>query len=68
MGGIKNIFSSPKEPVIDYDKIASDRKDEERKKNLERQNRGMDSTIKTSYTGVLGINEDKMKRKKLLGE
>ncbi len=66
MGGI---FSAPKieapapEPVIDTE-------EEERKKAMERRRRGMESTIKTSYKGVLQPTNsgDGLNRKNLLGE
>lgn len=48
----------------DAEKTAED----ERKKALERQRRGMDSTIKTSYNGVFDPKNMDLTRKKLLGE
>ncbi|MDR1026359.1 MAG: hypothetical protein LBL47_03070 [Lactobacillus sp.] len=64
MGG----FKKQAKPSIDYDALARARAEEERKKELERQSRGTEGTIKTSYTGVLGVKEDNLKRKNLLGE
>jgi hypothetical protein len=65
MGG----FSKPKkQPQIDYEALARANAAAERKKMMERQSRGTESTIKTSYAGVLGVKEDGLKRKKLLGE
>ena len=63
MGG----FKSPKAKTIDYEALAAARAEEERKKNLERQRRGSDSMIKTSYTGVLNKSSDTSQPKKLLG-
>lgn len=66
MGGV---LSAPKsetpviQPVVDN---AAQRAEEERKKAMERQRRGLESTIKTSYHGVLDTKN--MNRKKLLGE
>ena len=40
----------------------------ERQKALERQRRGLESTIRTSYTGILDPQNMDLKRKKLLGE
>lgn len=40
----------------------------ERLKALERQRRGLDSAIRTSYTGILDPKNMDLKRKKLLGE
>ena len=66
MGGV---FSSPKKPeVVDYDAIAKQKADEERKKNLERQRRGIEGTIKTSYTGILKTKSMEQNRKNLLGD
>ena len=65
MGGV---FSAPKisTPVVTQNENTEDTVAEERKKALERQRRGAESTIKTSYSGVLDTKN--MKRKKLLGE
>lgn len=40
----------------------------ERKKALERQRRGLESSIRTSYNGILSSRTDDLKRKNLLGE
>lgn len=47
---------------------ANKKADEERKKALDRQRRGMESTIQTSYTGVLEPKNMELNRKRLLGE
>ena len=39
-----------------------------RQEALERQRRGIESNIRTSYKGILKTNDDSFKRKKLLGE
>lgn len=49
---------------VDADKKA----EEERKKALERQRRGMESTIRTSYGGILDSQNQSLNRKNLLGE
>jgi hypothetical protein len=53
---------------VDYEAIARARTEEERKKLLERQRRGLSSMIRTSYTGVLSKNDTGSQPKKLLGE
>ncbi len=65
MGGV---FSAPKvkTPVVTENENTADDVAKERKKALERQRRGVESTIKTSYSGVLDTKN--MNRKKLLGE
>lgn len=65
MGGV---FSAPKvkTPVVAENENTADDVAKERKKALERQRRGVESTIKTSYSGVLDTKN--MNRKKLLGE
>lgn len=65
MGGV---LKAPKETKVDYDALARQRAEEERQKALERRRRGIDGNIKTSYGGVLGVKEEGLKRKKLLGE
>ncbi len=66
MGGI---FSSPKAPdPVDTAKIAQEEAEKERQKILERQRRGMEGTIKTSYQGILQESNGDLVRKKLLGE
>lgn len=70
MGGIFS-GSSPKIEVPAADTSAQDaekKAEEERKKALERQRRGMDSTIRTSYNGLLDLKNMEQNRKKLLGE
>lgn len=67
MGGV---FSSPKTvtvPVVDNsaEKAAAEAK--ARQEALDRQRRGMESTIRTSYNGILKENSG-YTRKKLLGE
>jgi len=59
---------SKKPKPVDYEAIARARTEEERRKLLERQRRGMGSMIKTSYTGVLNRNDTGSQPKKLLGE
>lgn len=65
MGGV---FSAPKidTPIVAEQDNTTNAITEERKKALERQRRGAESTIKTSYTGVLDTKN--LNRKKLLGE
>lgn len=68
MGG-----KAPKVQYVPYvDNSAADAKAAEEKTRLdsiERKRRGMESTIKTSYNGILQAdNGDGLKRKKLLGE
>ena len=68
MGGV---FRAPKiqqrvVPVVDTE--AEKRAEKEKQENLERQRRGQEGTIKTSYTGILGEKENDLKRKNLLGE
>lgn len=46
----------------------TDAEAQKRKEAQERQRRGLESNIKTSYQGILRPNEDSFKRKKLLGE
>lgn len=40
----------------------------EKKDSAERRQRGMDSTIRTSYNGILDVKDMDLNRKKLLGE
>lgn len=61
MGGV---LSTPKPKVPEVKEVTNP--DDERKKLQERQRRGMESTIKTSYNGLL--NGKELNRKKLLGE
>jgi len=65
MGGV---FSAPKidTPMVTEQDNTETLISEERKKALERQRRGAESTIKTSYMGVLDTKN--LNRKKLLGE
>ncbi len=63
--------SSPKIEVVSPKKVeetvtaeASAEKDETEK----RQRRGMESTIRTSYNGILDVKNMNLNRKKLLGE
>lgn len=69
MGGV---FSSPKvetpAPVTDNSKDREEAEAKARKEALDRQRRGMESNIKTSYTGILDNNDGRFVRKKLLGE
>ena len=56
MGGV---FRAPKiqqrvVPVVDTEAEAKKRAEKEKQENLERQRRGQEGTIKTSYTGILG--------------
>lgn len=59
---------SPK--TIDTEAIAKKEAEEERKKTIERQRRGIAGTIKTSYRGILETKEGEgnLRRKNLLGE
>ena len=65
MGGI---FSAPSTsaPAVVENSNAEQKAEEERQKALERQRRGVESTIKTSYNGLLNTKD--LNRKKLLGE
>ena len=65
MGGV---FSAPKTsaPVVVENDNSEQLAEEERQKALERQRRGVESTIKTSYNGLLDTKD--LNRKKLLGE
>ena len=70
MGGV---FRAPKiqqrvVPVVDTEAEAKKRAEKEKQENLERQRRGQEGTIKTSYTGILGEKENDLKRKNILGE
>ncbi len=63
--------SSPKiQPVYTIDNSAQEKSEAEekaRKEALARQRRGIESTINTSYNGILDENA-KFTRKKLLGD
>ncbi len=65
------IDSSPKiQPVYSIDNSAqkkSEAEEKARKEALARQRRGIESTINTSYNGILDENT-KFTRKKLLGD
>lgn len=63
MGGV---FSSPKEVEVPIYDNADKQAEEERRKALARQRRGLEGTINTSYRGLLTSKD--LKRKKLLGE
>lgn len=70
MGGV---FRAPKVqqrviPVVDTDAEAKKKAEQDRQETLERQRRGQEGTIKTSYAGILGEKENNLKRKNLLGE
>ena len=70
MGGT---FRAPKVqqrviPVVDTEAEAKKRAEKQKQETLERQRRGQESTIKTSYSGILGEKENNLKRKNLLGE
>lgn len=54
--------------TVDTSVDANKKADEERQKALERQRRGLDSTIRTSYNGILNPQNMELNRKKLLGE
>lgn len=65
------IFSGGPKIELDTGKSAADaekKAEEERQKALERQRRGLDSTIRTSYNGILNPQQMDLNRKKLLGE
>ena len=73
MGGVFKVFNTPKikqpiMPVEDTDAEAKRQAEQEKQENLARQRRGQESTIRTSYNGILGEKEDTLKRKNLLGE
>lgn len=53
---------------VDTNAEADKKAEAERQKALERQRRGLDSTIRTSYTGILNPQQMDLSRKKLLGE
>lgn len=65
MGGV---FSAPKTsaPAVVENDNSEKLAEEERQKALERQRRGVESTIKTSYNGLLDTKD--LNRKTLLGE
>ena len=70
MGGT---FRAPKVqqrviPVVNTEAEAKKRAEKQKQETLERQRRGQESTIKTSYSGILGEKENNLKRKNLLGE
>ena len=70
MGGT---FRAPKVqqrviPVVETEAEAKKRAEKQKQETLERQRRGQESTIKTSYSGILGEKENNLKRKNLLGE
>lgn len=70
MGGT---FRAPKVhqrviPVVDTEAEAKKRAEKQKEETLERQRRGQESTIRTSYSGILGEKENNLKRKNLLGE
>lgn len=65
MGGLKG----GKTPApVDTHAIAKAEAEKERQKIVERQKRGLEGTIKTSYSGILEPKEMNLVRKKLLGE
>lgn len=73
MGGVFKFFSTPKPqqpiiPVVDTQAEAKKKAEQEKQESLERQRRGQEGTIRTSYNGILGEKEDNLKRKNLLGE
>lgn len=63
--------SSPKIEVVSPP-VAEEKVEAEasaaKKDTAERQRRGMDSTIRTSYNGILDVKNMDLNRKKLLGE
>lgn len=71
MGGS---FSGPKVQYVPYvdNSVAESKAAEEKTRQdaLDRQRRGMEGTIRTSYNGILQADNgnDSFKRKKLLGE
>ena len=69
MGGV---FSSPKveaAPVVYTSSKDRDAAEEKaRREAQERQRRGLESNIKTSYRGILKNDDNALQRKKLLGE
>ena len=66
MGGIANIFNSPrppviaKEPVVDEAKLRAD--------ILERRRRGRSGTVLTSERGLVNVKDNETHKKTLLGE
>lgn len=73
MGGVFRVFSTPKIkqpviPVVDTQAEAKKNTEQEKQESIERQRRGQEGTIRTSYNGILGEKEDSLTRKNLLGE
>ncbi len=69
MGGVLNPSKPDKPapaPVVDKSNDEAEAK--ARQEALDRQRRGIESNIRTSYKGILKTNDDSYKRKKLLGE
>lgn len=65
----KMLGGSPKIELQNTDNSDAEKKaEEERKKALERQRRGLESTIRTSYNGILDTQNHSLNRKNLLGE
>lgn len=66
----KVLGGSPKIKVqnTDSETDAAKKAEAERKKALERQRRGIESTIRTSYNGILDTQKTELNRKNLLGE
>ena len=60
------VFAST--PKIESAIETEDSSEEDRKKALERQRRGLEGTIKTSYSGILTQSNSDLSRKNLLGE
>lgn len=73
MGGVfkfRAMSSAAQTPIVvdNSAEIAKQQAEEERKKALERQRRGWEGNVRTSYNGLLGEKENNLQRKKLLGE
>ena len=70
MGGVfkRHKFTQPVVPVVDPDAEAKKKAEKTKQEDIERQRRGQEGTIKTSYTGILSEKENNLKRKNLLGE
>lgn len=69
MGGVLSPSKSEAPaPAPIIEKSNNEAEAKARQEALDRQRRGVESNIRTSYKGILKSNEDSFKRKKLLGE
>lgn len=62
------VKKAPIVPVVNTDAEAKKRAEQDNQETIERQRRGQDGMIRTSYSGILGEKENTLKRKNLLGE